>query len=184
MTPAVAESPDFFFSGDVLVLTSPCSLLQHPDPHHSPTEQNTPQEAAPPQCFIFTCFAAFLPFLQGAEAQAAPQPEIRCTRPFSLQEHHKQPYKHILSLAAAFYSPVGNCLMLLRHGAPQVAGTSPSPCCCPGPGAGPACPSETKPMGHPPAAHLPVPKGTLARRHIALSLPTSFTLASAAPSVK
>lgn len=71
--------------------------------------------------------------------------------PSSLQEHHKPPYRHMPSPAAAFYSSTGNRLMLLRRGAPQLPGTSASR----------ACPSETRSMGHPHAAHLPVPKGTL-----------------------
>lgn len=49
---------------------------------------------------------------------------------------------------------------------------------------GAACPSETKPMDHPSAAHPTVPKGTLAPRHVPPSLPTSFALASVVPSVK
>lgn len=60
-TLAVAESPNFFFCRRHSCFR--ISPLWHPDPQHSPTEENTPQEAAPPHCSIFTCSAASLSFL-------------------------------------------------------------------------------------------------------------------------
>lgn len=176
MPPAVLESPNFLFCPRrPSCFNTSLLLASTPRPTARPPGAERPPGAAPPRhAGVQHCFP--LHREQGLEQLLS----LRSS-PFVCAGASQTSHKHTLSLAAAFHSPVGNCLVLLRCGAPAQAGMGPSLHCFLGLGGGPACPSETKPSGHPPAARSLLPKGPC---YIPPSLPTSFALASVDPSVK